>query len=254
MSITAPPIVATITSALTDAGVGAFWDSAEGWLIAHPVTTDPSDAYDGEHVMVHWDDTVPSITLEEKASLEATVWVPDGAPDYARIANIYTSPDGRPIAEEAAQCARAVAEWFAGPRLTAGDVLMAALAEYGITQENGLSLLYNDHSDSCSVLLPLPGDTYARLVIADRDGSLRHLPKAHTGWSVILHDELWGEPVGDPVYITGDGGPVDCAEDSAAAAAFIADFVTAPISRHCDCPAKADHDRHAHTCNRYRRP
>ncbi|MGW0757081.1 hypothetical protein ACWD1Y_11435 [Streptomyces sp. NPDC002814] len=248
------PLATAMISALHAAGVGAFWDTDDGLLIAHPTTVDQRDAFKGQHVWVDWKEGDDATTFDG-ATLEATVWEPDGAPDYARIATLPATPAGCPTGEEAAQCARAVADWFAGPRLTTGAVLMAALAEYGIARGNGLTESYGTHSDSFEFPVPLPGGEYARLVIADRDGSLRHVPAAHTGWSVILHDELWGEPVGDPVYIAGDGGPVDCAEDSAAAAAFIADFVTAPVSRHCDCYAQDGHRRrHDHKCNRYRRP
>lgn len=258
---TVPAIATSIITALTDAGVGAFWDT-ERILIAHPAGLTEEQALTGEHVLVDWT-AAPGATTLDGAKLEATAWEPDGLPDYAQIATVHGTPPDCPPGEEVAQCVAAVAEWFAGPRLTAGAVLTAALAEYGIADGNGLSIEYghpHDHGDSLSVLLPLPGDTYAHLVIADRDGSLRHLPTAHTGWSLFLHDEQGdpvGNPAGDPVYIAGDedGGPVDCVKESAAAAAFIADFITSPVSRHCDCYSQERYGRrHDRECNRYRRP
>jgi hypothetical protein len=159
--------------------------------------------------------------------LDATVWEPDGLPDYTDIANLHTTPDDCPAFSEAAECARAVADWFAGPRQTAGDVLLAALAEYGITADTGLSATYLHSGDRVSIPLSLPDGEEGRLCIADRDGSLRNVPAAHTGWSIFRHD-VWGEPTGDPLFITGGGELVDCAADSAAAAAFVADLLTAP--------------------------
>ncbi|MEV0487318.1 hypothetical protein AB0I69_42800 [Streptomyces sp. NPDC050508] len=244
----------TVIAQLIDAGVGAFWDYDESMLIAHPATISEDDALmSGQHIMVNWSGA-DRVTAPDGASFEATAWEPDGLPDYDKIATVYATPVARPFDEEAARCARAVAEWFAGPRLTAGDLLIAALAEYGITAETGMSVDYGTHSDIVSVALPLPYDAYAHLIIADRDGSLRHVPAAHIGWSVFLHNEE-REALGDPVYIAGDGGFVDCAEDSAAAAEFIADFLTSPVSRHCDCYAQEGHGRrHDDECNRYRRP
>jgi hypothetical protein len=250
----APFEAVAIIPRLIDAGVGAFWDYEEGMLVAHPATVNEDDALmRGQHIVVGWSAAEGATTLDG-AWLKATVWEPDGLPDYAKIATVYSTPVARPIGEEAAQCARAVAGWFAGPRLTAGELLSAALAEYGITEGNGMSLDYGNHSDILSVALPLPRDGYAQLIIADRGGSLRHVPAAHTGWSVFLHNEE-REPLGDPVYIAGDGGLVDCAEDSAAAAEFIADFLTSPVSRSCDCYSQERYGRrHDPECNRYRRP
>ncbi|MGA5411522.1 hypothetical protein ACPCSC_30245 [Streptomyces lavendulocolor] len=248
-----PALATVIITALTNAGVGAFWDT-ELILIAHPAGLTQEQALTGEHVVIDWMAT-PGATTLEGAKLEATAWEPDSLPDYAQIATLHATPPGCPRGEEVAQCVTAVAEWFAGPRQTAGGMLLAALAEYGLVEGKEVFVSYGTHSDRYSVPLPLADGTQAQLIIADRDGSLRHLPNAHTGWSVILHDGLWGEPIGDPVYITGDGELVDCAEDSANAAAFMADFVTAPVSRHCDCYAQDGHwRRHDRECNRYRRP
>jgi hypothetical protein len=252
MSTTVPPTAAVITSTFVNAGVGAFWEAEEGMLIAHPLTTRQDDALNGEHIMVEWSSAVPNTPTEERATLTATVWVPDGKPDFMQVATAYSTPDSRPLDEEAAQCARAVAEWFAEPRPTAGKVLLAALAEYGITT-------YDDHL-GMSYGIPVDQDTAPvhirngfHLSVGDRQPMVDHVPAAHTGWTVFVHDDE-GEPIGDPLYISGDGGLVDCAEDSAAAAAAIAEFITAPFSRHCDCYSQERYGRrHDHECNRYRR-
>ncbi|MFD8609516.1 hypothetical protein [Streptomyces sp. NPDC059631] len=84
-----------------------------------------------------------------------------------------------------------------GPNHT--TVLLESLAEYGITSDDGMSVTYSSHSDTYDVLLPLPRNEYARLVIAD--------------------------------------------------------FVTAPVSRHCDCYNNEHPSRpHDPACNRYARP
>ncbi|QCX82147.1 hypothetical protein C9F11_42835 (plasmid) [Streptomyces sp. YIM 121038] len=48
---------------------------------------------------------------------------------------------------------------------------------------------------------------------------------------------------------------MDYAEDSASVAALIADYLTAPVSRHCGCYSQERYGRwHDRECNRYRRP
>lgn len=251
MSFTAPPIAATIMSALATAGVGAFWESEEGMLIAHPLTNVQDTALNGEHVMIEWSGV--GIPAEERTTLEATVWRPDGTGDFDRTATAYSTPDSRALNVEAEQCARAVAQWFAEPRPTAGGMLLAALAEYGITT-------YDDHRGE-TYGIPVYQDTEPmhirkgfHLSVGDRGSMVSHVPAAHTGWSVFVHNDE-GEPIGDPLYISGDGGLTDCEEDSAAAAAAIAEFITAPFFRHCDCYAQERHGRRRHDreCNRYRR-
>jgi hypothetical protein len=104
------------------------------------------------------------------------------------------------------------------------------------------------------VTVQLGRRTYGRLSIANRSGSVSHVPAAHTGWSILLHDER-GEAVGGPVYIAGNGGLVDCAQDSATAAAFVASCVENPVLRHCDCYAQDRHNaRHDHECHLYAIP
>ncbi|MGW7089996.1 hypothetical protein ACWGH2_41805 [Streptomyces sp. NPDC054871] len=240
-----------VLSACKDIGVAAYFNPWDGVIYAHPNDVPQSKALDGMHVMIAIEEA--SFPSSEAPPMRVSAWVPDGAPDFHDLGTIYASDGGRPVAEEAARCARATADWFAGRM--AGLVLLEALAEYGITPGDRLSITYSSHSDTYDVLLPLPRDGYARLVIADRDGSVKHVPAAHTGWSVTLHDER-GELVGgDPVYVSGDGTPLDCAEDSADAAAFVAEWLTAPVSRHCDCYNNEQPGRpHDHACNRYRRP
>ncbi|MFD0501403.1 hypothetical protein [Streptomyces rhizosphaericus] len=138
--------------------------------------------------------------------------------------------------------------WMTGH--SAGLMLLAALAEYGITPGERLSI----GPDRFDIPLPFPQGFWGQLSIADRSRSVRHAPDAHTGWRMYLHDER-GEPVGDPVFVTGTTGLVDCAEDSAVRAAVVADWLTAPVSRHCDCYGNEHPGRpHDRECNRYRRP
>ncbi|NGO40602.1 hypothetical protein [Streptomyces ureilyticus] len=122
------------------------------------------------------------------------------------------------------ECVEAVAEWVTNPLPTAGSVLLAALAKYGVTAHTDVGLSYAIPLDPATPA----SEAYSRahLSVADRSPSIEYDPAVHTGWTVFLHDEN-GEPVGDPLYIAGDGDePVDCTADSAAAAAFIADWLT----------------------------
>ncbi|RSS95079.1 hypothetical protein EF903_05415 [Streptomyces sp. WAC05292] len=250
-----PPSAAEIVTAVNAAGAAAFFDHEEELLFAHPRHVPEERALDGAHILVDYKSFDPDQPYADRAWFEATEWVPDGGIDFHRQATIYTTSGWQPFAAEAARCAEAVAEWLAAPGVTAGTVLRAALAEYGITPGDGLSVTYGTHSDRFDVPVAFSRGAYGLLTLADRDGSLRHLPGAHTGWSILLHDER-GEPVGDPVYITGNGDTaIDCAADSAAAAALVADWLTAPVSRHCDCYAQERHfQRHDPECNRYAGP
>ncbi|MFE1270594.1 DUF6884 domain-containing protein [Streptomyces sp. NPDC058758] len=133
--------------------------------------------------------------------------------------------------------------------------LLAALGEYGIVPGRELSCVYDTGSAHYQVPIPFTRGAVGFLSIVGRDGSVDHPAGEHTGWSMLLHDEC-GDPVGDPVHISGDGSTVlDCLADSAALAAVVADWITAPVSRHCDCYAQEGHGRpHDRECNRYRRP
>ncbi|MFD4412416.1 hypothetical protein [Streptomyces sp. NPDC058475] len=128
-------------------------------------------------------------------------------------------------ADRFAECVEAIADWVTNPLPTAGSVLLAALAKYGVIAHTDVGLSYAIPLDPTTPA----SEAYSRahLSVADRSPSIEHDPAAaHTGWTVFLHDAN-GEPVGDPLYITGDGEPVDCTADSAAAAELIADWLTA---------------------------
>ncbi|MEU0857456.1 hypothetical protein ABZ352_18735 [Streptomyces griseofuscus] len=249
-----PPSAEIVLSALSAAdGAAGFFDQEDRAIYAHPTSVPRANALDALHVMIDYETFDPEQPYADRALFTATAWIPDGAPDYHQVGTVYSTDVRRPFAEEAARCAQAVADWFAQPGRTAGSVLLAALEEYGITPGDGLSVAYGAHSDTYDIPVLL-GEAYGRLSVADRDGSLRHLPGAHTGWSVFLHDEH-GEPLGDPVYLAGTDCTVDCAEDSAAAAALIADWLTWPASRHCDCYSQERYGRwHDRECNRYAGP
>ncbi|MCX4682339.1 hypothetical protein OG413_44970 [Streptomyces sp. NBC_01433] len=136
---------------------------------------------------------------------------------------------------------------------TAGAMLLDALAAYDVRA----------HSDAIGMTyaVAFEPDTPSwrvrssfHLSVGDRASSVEHAPAAHTGWTVFVHDDQ-GEPLGDPLYIAGDGDLVDCAADSAAAAMLMADYLTAPVSRHCDCYSQERYgQRHDRECNRYRKP
>ncbi|MFF3786393.1 hypothetical protein [Streptomyces sp. NPDC001933] len=243
-----------LLATLTAVGVSAYFDHEERVIFAHPAAIPQEQALDHMHVMLDWETTDPEQPYADRALLRATIWQPDGVPDFHPIDTVYTTPARRPLAQEAEACARAVAQWLAEPGTTAGSVLLAALAEYGITPGNGLPTNSGQPADTFDIPVPFSRDNWGRLSIADRSCSVRHVPAAHTGWSMFLHDER-GEPVGDPVFITGTGGLVDCTEESAALAAVVADWLTSPVSRHCDCYAQERHaPHHDRKCNRYRRP
>ncbi|WP_330335674.1 hypothetical protein OHS33_39235 (plasmid) [Streptomyces sp. NBC_00536] len=258
MSTTAPvtllPDVAAVISTLKAVGLGAFYDADDRAVIAHPIQIPQEHALNGTHVMVQWGPYNSGLIYGRPASFRATEWVGDG-PDLREMGTIYATPIRRPFTREAQRCANAIREWMLRPGYTAGAVLLAALAEYGLTPGNGISVAYNVHSDSYDIPVTFSRGEQGRLSVADRDGSIRHLPGRHTGWSILLHDER-GDAVGDPVHISGDGRTsVDCAADSESAAAVIADWVTAPLSRHCDCYAQEGHyPRHDRECNRYAAP
>ncbi|WP_208874745.1 hypothetical protein [Streptomyces sp. PBH53] len=198
----------TVLEALAAVSVPGYFDEDEGIVIAHPADVPQNKAKRGEHVVVF-----------PHRGYYVTAWEPDGTPDFTQIATVYEGNDVN-------LCARAVAQWFTTPRPSAGAVLLAALAQWGITA----------HSDDVGMSYAIPVDPSTRakdvrnrphLSVGDRNPSVEHVPAAHTGWTVFVHDEN-GEPVGDPVFISGDGGPVDCDADSAAAAEAIADYLTHP--------------------------
>lgn len=132
----------------------------------------------------------------------------------------------------------------------AGDVLLAALGEWGITPLHDVSCFLVPF-DPADLIAGVLGGPY--IAIADHEPTVEGPADHHTGWLATILDED-----GAPVATLHDGtatGPVDCAADSAAAAAAIADFVSAPLSRHCDCYSQERYGRrHDHECNRYARP
>ncbi|MER7694385.1 hypothetical protein [Streptomyces sp. NPDC097610] len=256
LSITAAPVSASadaVLSALTAAGVGAYFDPEERVIFAHPAAVAQDSVLHGEHIMLSWSAFGPDSPHQDRARFEATAWIPDGRPDFHQLGTVYTTPVRRALTAEAEQCARAVDEWFSSPRPTAGALLLGALAEYGIRADSddvGMSyaVAFDPETPSWNVRSGF------HLSVGDRDPSVDHVPASHTGWTVFVHDDQ-GEPIGDPLYIAGSGGLVDCAGDSAAVAAVIADFLSAPVSRHCDCYSQERYGRrHDRECNRYRRP
>ncbi|MFF0170257.1 hypothetical protein [Streptomyces prasinus] len=126
-------------------------------------------------------------------------------------------------ADQLAECVEAIAEWVTNPLPTAGSVLLAALAEYGVTAyPDGLGMSYTIPLDPNTPELEICNRPH--LTVADRSPLTDHDPADHTGWMVWLHDEN-GEPVGDALYAAGDGDRVDCTAESAEAAGFIADWL-----------------------------
>ncbi|WP_086822443.1 hypothetical protein [Streptomyces sp. NRRL B-24572] len=206
-----------VTEALTAAGVPSFIEEDEDLLIAHRPGTTADKAVYAEQVAV-------TRYHSGKPGFLAMAYEPDGLPDYAEIGTVFDAPRG-----DVHECARAVAEWFAEPRPTAGGVLLAALAERGI----------NAHSDDIGMSYAIPFDPTPpaadvrnglHLTVGDRNPSVEHVPAAHTGWTLFLHDQN-GEPVGNPLFTSGDGEtPVDCAADSAAVADIIASVVNRPAA------------------------
>ncbi|MER5301394.1 hypothetical protein ABT039_18230 [Streptomyces lasiicapitis] len=204
----------TVIEALAAADVPAYYDENEGLLIAHSADTPRERAILGEHVVIQPLD-------REGNGYCAVAWEPNGLSYYKEIASVYETPG-----TDVNLCARAVAEWFTTPRPSAGDVLLAALAGWGITAHtDGIGMSYAIPVDPATPEADIRNRPH--LSIGDRNPSIEHVPAAHTGWTLFLHDEN-GEPVSAPLYISGDGGPVSCDADSAAVAEVIADFLTSP--------------------------
>lgn len=206
-----------VTEALTAAGVPCFIEEGEDLLIAHRPGTTEDEAVFAEQVAV-------TPYNSGKPGFLAMAYEPNGLPDYAEIGAVFDAPRG-----DVHQCARAVAEWFAEPRPTAGGVLLAALAERGITaHSDGVGMSYAMPVDPATPAADVRNKLH--LSVGDRNPSVEHVPAAHTGWTLFLHDQN-GEPVGNPLFISGDGEtPVDCAADSAAVADIIASVVKRPAA------------------------
>ncbi|MFE3601389.1 hypothetical protein [Streptomyces sp. NPDC059142] len=197
------------TRALAEWGITAHIEEGtrEPWLVvARDQSTGTPPGMFEPHALVH---------LHEGSQARVLVT------DAAGVERILIT---RPL-DQLAECAIAIAEWVSDPYPTAGSVLLAALAVHGIAA----------HTDALGMSYAIPldpatpaADVYSRahLSVADRSPEIEHDPAVHTGWTVFQHDEN-GEPVGDPLYIAGDGEPVDCWVESAIAAAVIADWLTA---------------------------
>lgn len=206
----------TVLEALAAAGVPAYLDE-EGFVVAHPVDVPRDSALKGEHLLLCGVDGRPFGDTD--LGHRVTAWRPDPVWDFDEIDTVCEA-----LRRDADQCARTAAEWFSTPRPSAGAVLRTALTTRGITA----------HSDHLGMSYAIPlnpttatADIYTgpHLSIGDRNPSVDHMPSAHTGWTVFEHDAN-GEPIGAPLFISGDGGPVDCTADSTAAAEAIADFLT----------------------------
>ncbi|WP_394426784.1 hypothetical protein [Streptomyces sp. SGAir0957] len=244
-----PPSATVLLTALSAVGVCAYYDRENRAILAHAADVPRAEALNHVHVMLGWIAFPSKQPDADRACVTATIRRPDGTPQsHHQAGALYRTARLRPIADEAQAAACAVAAWMTGR--SAGLMLLSALAEYGITPGDGLSI----GPDRFDIPLPFTHGFWGRLSIADRFYSVRHAPEAHTGWHMFLHDER-GEPVGDPVFVTGAGGLVDCAEDSAVLAAAVADWLTSPVSRHCDCYGNERPGRpHDRECNRYRLP
>ncbi|MGW6202126.1 hypothetical protein ACWF9B_00500 [Streptomyces sp. NPDC055089] len=246
--------VPVLLAALEAAGVPAFFSPEERLIYAHPTTVTAAEMFAHLHVTVDWEEFDPEQPYADRSFVRATAEEPDGGVDFHVIGTVYETPVQRTRAEEAAACARAVAEFLHDPGNVAGSLLLDELAEYGVVSGNGLSVTYGPHTDTYDIPVDLGYGEYGRLEITGRGGSVRYLAAVHTGWTMFLFTER-GEAIGEPVLLSGDGGLVDCAEDSSVFAAAVAEWLTSPVSRHCDCYANDGHGRrHDHACNRYRRP
>ncbi|MFD0352973.1 hypothetical protein ACFVHW_04375 [Streptomyces sp. NPDC127110] len=241
--------IETVLAVLKNVGLAGFCDNECYAVYAHPLDVPRERVFDSAHMMIQWaTDDLEQPHTYDRSSFRASLWEKEDRYFY-EMYSIYATPVRQPFKAEAERCARAVAEWFREPEHTAGAMLLAALAEYGILPGS------REDSDTYDVPVAFTRERHGHLSIADRSGTVQHSTSVHTGWSILLHDER-GECVGDPVYISGDGRMViDCAADSDRAAALVADWLTAPLSRHCDCYAQESHlQRHDPECNRYARP
>ena len=208
---------------LTTVGLHGFFDVRLGVVVAYPAGVTPAAAFLGEHV------TIAARETTVGTFLLATAWVPDGGTEFLETAEVYTTPLGRTLAEEVVQCTTAIAQYLAEERQTAGHVLRAALAEYGITPDpDGFGMSFAIPLDPSTPVQEIRNRDH--LVVGDYNPSIEHVPAAHTGWSVFRHDAN-GETVGDPLYISEGGELVDCAADSRAVAATIANYLTKQTRR-----------------------
>ncbi|MFE1270592.1 hypothetical protein [Streptomyces sp. NPDC058758] len=103
---------------------------------------------------------------------------------------------------------------------TAGDVLRSALATHGIQVIEDVSC-FAVPLDAGDLTTGVLSGQY--IAMADRDPSVTNPADTHTGWVVALYDPH-GEPIRTLLY-PAFPGPVDCAADSATAAAVVALFL-----------------------------
>ncbi|MFF3256479.1 hypothetical protein ACFYWP_37110 [Actinacidiphila glaucinigra] len=215
------------TCALEKWGISAHHDDDAGntWLvIGRNQDADGFPEMNEPYIVFYlYDDATDEITVERP------VWPMDDPHGILRVIVGDGSGSEWQLMERPAaqldQCVEAIAEWCTDPFLTSGAMLLAELAEYGITATSWIGMSY-----AIPVDLSTPEEEiydHPHLSVADRNPSVDHLPVAHTGWTVFEHDAN-GEPIGDPLYITGNGEPVDCATDSKKCAAFIADWLISP--------------------------
>ncbi|MGW7521858.1 hypothetical protein ACWGJ2_40465 [Streptomyces sp. NPDC054796] len=208
--------IAIALAALAAVQVPAYFNEKEGMLVAHPADVPRDQALSGEHVLVS------PREYRTGRGYSAVARVPDGGVDFTLIAFVFWA-----TGDDVNQCARAVAEWVTTPRPTAGAVLRAALAEWGIT-------MGTDYVDGTNAI-PQNAATSttdirgrAHLTVGAGDFFAEHVPASHTGWIVGIHDEI-GEHVGTMYFpAKPEGDLVDCAADSSAVAEAIADYLTRP--------------------------
>ncbi|MFD3514831.1 hypothetical protein [Streptomyces sp. NPDC058657] len=222
---TLPASVPTIMAALDMHGIPAFYDPADELLIAHPAAVSRDKAMESEHITI---DLYGFDGADSKPSggLTAKGWSVNAEQHFVEEATVFEALAGDPIAYLAPWGALAISQWLAPARRTAGDVLRTALAQWNITAHtDGLGMSYAVPMDPATPAEDVRN--HLHLSVGDRNPSVEHVPAVHTGWTVWAHDEN-GEPVGDPVFISGNGGLVDCVADSAAAAEAIANYCTRP--------------------------
>ncbi|MER5482606.1 hypothetical protein ABT024_05230 [Streptomyces sp. NPDC002812] len=224
----------------------AFYSEGDRFVVVLPAGVHQDHFEYVEHVTVAIRDGAQCPVEEGLTWCEALAWESVGWPDCNRIDTVYQAPSGEKGHVPLVECVRAITAWFAG-RPTADAVLASALGEYGIASD------FSSNDGALTVYVPGPV-SYERASIATlrvTNGASGRIPASGaSGWAVHAHDNR-GQWAG---VLRGAPGPrfVDCAADSAAAAEAIAEFISAPVSRHCDCYASDGHGRkHDHECNLY---
>ena len=164
-----PPSATVLLTALSAVGVCAYYDRENCAILAHAADVPQAEALNHVHVMLGWTAFPSKQPDADRARVTATIRQPDGTPEpHHQAGAFYRTARLRPIADEAQAAARAVAAWMAGR--SAGLMLLSALAEYGITPGDGLSI----GPDRFDIPLPFTHGLWGRLSIADRARSVRH--------------------------------------------------------------------------------